>query len=126
MSIASALLGALGTLTAYDHFDGEVSSGLVERAYTVAYMSTGSPDMRALAGARRLAESPRILCVSNNPHGARKVAGDVVALLEGWRYAGGVARCFAGPLISEPTMTTGYRWSITVEVSIKTEGGSRG
>lgn len=82
----------------------------------IVYGGTAMPTHRMVAGTASAAtESWSVLCSSNNPDGARWLAGQVVGLLDGWHGPLGSWRVQS---VSDPledvTDPSEYRWSATV------------
>ena len=117
ISISQAIASRLATLTKFDHFVGTVPS-TPTKPYIVFYPAAGSPTGRALSGqAKRSRAVSRAVCVNNNPDGALIVADAAIGVLDGYDLGGAMVECLAGPLIADPDMEAGFRWSVTVEIA---------
>lgn len=119
--MTSAITDRLATLAHVDHYaDGEVPA-TPPGPYIVYYPAAARPTGRRLRGvARRTITSDLVMCVNNNPEGAIFHAQRVVDLMDGWQIISGhvvQASIPQGVPIDEPTMTDGYRWSVTVELT---------
>lgn len=99
--------------------DGDLQPGDTEpagRPCLIVYGGTATPQHRMVDGTASAAtEGWSVLCSSNNPDGARWLAGQVVGLLDGWRGPTGMWRVQS---VSDPiediTDPSEYRWSATV------------
>lgn len=85
----------------------------------IVYGATATPAHRHLdGGASAATTAARVLCSSNNPAGARWLAGQTTALLDGWLQDGA---CWRVGYVSEPVEDrddpSSYRWSSTVEAT---------
>ena len=117
LSVSQSIAARLATLTKFSHFVGTVPADPA-KPYVVLYPAAGSPTGRVLSGqAKRARAVSRAVCVNNNPDGALIVADAVTGVLDGYAIDGALVECLAGPLIADPDMEAGFRWSVTVELS---------
>ena len=92
------------------------------RPYLVLYPGAANPTSRRLDGrSHGRTVTDRAVCVHNTDVGAVELAGRVIDLLDGM-HNGQRVTCWAGPTIADPDMTTGFRWSVTVELTLRTNG----
>lgn len=119
MSLSDVLAAALPALHHYqqaevEHSDWKAPPG----PYVVHQPPVARPTARRLPGkARALDRTWVFRCVNNNAAGAALNASQVVDALDGQRVGPAVVRAAVPMLtpIADPTMTSGYRWSVTVE-----------
>lgn len=92
------------------------------RPYLVLYPGAANPTSRRLDGqSHGRTITDRAVCVNNTDVGAVTIAKRVIDLLDGM-HNGQQVTCWAGPTIADPDMTTGFRWSVTVELTLRTNG----
>lgn len=111
-------------LPAWDHFtQAEVEHpdwDAAVKPYVVHQPPTWRPTVRPLAGsARQQALTWIFRCVSNDAAHAADMARAVVDVTDGYLIGGSLVKASVphSTPIGDPTMTFGFRWSVTVEAS---------
>ena len=127
MSLSDVLAAALPALHHYqqaevEHSDWEAPPG----PYIVHQPPAARPVARRLPGKARALDRTWIFrCVNNNAAGAALNAQQVVDALDGTRVGQSVVRASVSQSTptADPTMTSGYRWSVTVEATFRLPRG---
>ena len=128
MTLSTVLAAALPSLT---HF----AQGEVEHAdwaappgpYVIHQPPAARPVGRRIPGKARALDRTWIFrCVNNNAAGAALNAQQGVDVLDGLRVGQAVVRAEVpqSTPFADPTMTAGYRWSVTVEASFRLPRGA--
>ena len=117
MTATSALIGLL---SAYVVTDGEPPAD-TGQPHAIVYGGTERPaDLRLSHEHKRTVHDWQIVCVSNNPAGARMLAEAVTRAVDGASYdaANRWQVTYASPPIEDRDDPSRWRWSSTVEVTL--------
>lgn len=97
--------------------DGTVPTGATGPAVAL-YGAAGAPTARRVDGqAHQDIHTWRAVCSSNTPAGARAIATQVIATVDGTRLLDALLQItHVGPLIEDRDDPADYRWSITAEI----------
>lgn len=107
----AAITAALAAIC--EVYDGRIDSA-PERAF-LRVDDGGSDSLRTIGNRRGERGRFGVVCVNNNPSGARLLASRVRATLDGLAVNGSRVRISdTGPVIEDRGDTSAYRWSQTV------------